>query len=79
VQSGLGLKTCVKVVTSEWGQAWVWEGNASEEEVISSRHGEAKVTMATTTTSRWDSAHIGINFLGEEFEGQISWHPSELG
>ncbi len=44
------------------------EGNTGKCEVVSGGHDEAKVTMAATAMSGWDGAHIGINFLGEEFE-----------
>jgi len=53
------------------------EGNTGKLEVVGSRHEKAKVSMATATTSRGEGSCIGIDFLGEEFERQVCWHPSD--
>jgi len=55
------------------------EGKTGKLEVVGSRHDKAEVSMATTTMSRRDGMRIGINFLGEEFEQGVGWHPGEWG
>jgi len=62
-------------VRSITGMCRELEGNTSKREVVGIGHDKAKVTMAATTTSGRDGTCICINFLGEEFEEGVGWHP----
>jgi len=56
------------------------ECNTGKCEVVSIGHDDkAKMTMVATAMSGRDGTCIGINFLGEEFEQGVGWHPGEWG
>jgi len=61
------------------GMSGKLEGNASRGKVISIGHDKAKVTMAAACSSGGDSMSIGIDFLGEEFDGSVGGCPSDWG